>query len=711
MARDILKDKEKERTKPLKPYIPDKLEKEVVLKVENSQSTAEGGCRSRLYRYWQDEYRIYIGRQWETSFAPRTESGRRRNYNSQDNFIFATIQNMLSYITTSTPVGQFEPFARDDKTSSQKINDLIPHILDVNSFPKIWKKLVTQYLIYGPAIASVGWDNHMIGGSGPTKWVGEVNIEYIRKEDFFPDPAINDLEMNMQDCEYINVRLRKKIDYFRRVWPDKGKYVLQEEATGALNDTEINEGDDPNSAYLVCHWHRGLPYFVPKEWQDAYKMKAEALAAEGDTFGSKDCAEMAEGNMSGIHVAYYASGILLDYIPYMYDDGEYPFVMGVMYKDELQPYGLGEVRNLLIPQINHNKADEIELEAMTREGLGGAYYNRNSITPKQLDTIITNSAKAGAFLEVQDVQQIKERSGLRVPQSISIYKEHKQKVIDTVSQNTAIQQGMMPKSGTPGVVIEQLGARADTRMRGKIEVLEDFVCALFRKIVSRVIQFYTQERAYRILGNNQALIEAESFKVLQQIAMLPPETPVEMLIGPLMELIQYIRMQLSQPDRMGVISREDLVKEWEREVYVEDNGQVIKKVEKYVPEFDLKVKVVDERPVDRNYYTSIAMQLLGTALGIKSFWKTIDEGKFPPVEEILLELQQQQQMMMQQQQQAEAEAGAATALSSGKAEADKRNASAQSDRTRLAGQLITTLMQNRAQRESDKTKLQASSKK
>jgi hypothetical protein len=50
------------------------------------------------------------------------------------------------------------------------------------------------------------------------------------------------------------------------------------------------------------------------------------------------------------------------------------------------------------------------------------------------------------------------------------------------------------------------------------------------------------------------------------------------------------------------------------------------------------------------------MGLLGKGMGLKAFWKTIDDGKFPPIDDILQELDQQaqaaqQQQMAQQQQQ------------------------------------------------------------
>jgi formate dehydrogenase maturation protein FdhE len=95
-----------------------------------------------------------------------------------------------------------------------------------------------------------------------------------------------------------------------------------------------------------------------------------------------------------------------------------------------------------------------------------------------------------------------------------------------------------------------------------------------------------------------------------------------------------------------------LVRTWERETTTDENGNIVVKKEEFVPELDISVKVLDERPTDPNYYTDMAMALLGKAMGIRAFWKTMKDGKFPPIEEILEELDEMQQAQAQAAQQA-----------------------------------------------------------
>ncbi len=84
-------------------------------------------------------------------------------------------------------------------------------------------------------------------------------------------------------------------------------------------------------------------------------------------------------------------------------------------------------------------------------------------------------------------------------------------------------------------------------------------------------------------------------------------------------------------------SNQELKKSWERETG---------KLEEFIPEFDIEVKIKDARPDDQNYISNIAtMALQLGAIGEEAYWKAILEGKLPRIEDIMAELQAKRQMM------------------------------------------------------------------
>lgn len=563
----------------------------------NDQTRAEG-TRDDIERIWDDEYKMYVGDQWSTTFAYRSPTAKKIRPNSVDNFVMPAVINIHSALTASTPEMTPEPRAEDDREVAEKLKPVIDFVCYKNRFPYIWKKTVLRGLQYGPIIGAVLWDNSWIGGTGPNRWIGDIRLLNVKRKEFYPDPAIVDLEERLQECGFIHRKLRRKIDYFRQRWEDKGQFVEPDDDI----DDEENEGSESTQATLIERWHRGKPKFIPEEWQKEFKQKATE-AEMTDPYKADRYLRMANGELDGIHVAYCTRDVFLEYIPYMYDDGLYPFVYKVMYEDEKSPYGFGEIRNIKIPQVMHNKADEIEIEAMSVEGLGGCYYNKGAMSPQQQQTYLTQNAKGGAAIEVMDIGGIKERIGPKIPASITNYKDHKQRMIETISQNTPIMQGQSPGGVKAWGAIRDLGERADTRNRGKVEILEDFLVDFGQLIISRIAQFYTEERQWRITGSDGA-------------------------------------------SQSGTFSNSEMKKTWEREPAGTDaeGNPTPAKQEEYVPEMDLRVKVIDERPTSRDFYVQNAMQLLPMkAIDIESFWYTMEEGKFPPKEEILKRLAEMNQ--------------------------------------------------------------------
>ncbi|MFW9968629.1 MAG: hypothetical protein ACFFDF_00415 [Candidatus Odinarchaeota archaeon] len=546
-------------------------------------STYENYYNRGIEQIWEDEAKMFIGNQWDTSIAYRTKETRKKRPNSVDNFIFPAVMNLHANITVSTPEVNIEPTSDNDKEIADKLTYMSRYNDGVhrNNFRALWKKMVLPFIAYGPIIGAVLWDDEWMGGTGPNRWIGDVRILNIDRRYIYFDPAVIELEERLQECSFINRKFRKKLSYLKKSYPDK-------KLTSDNNDMELqDEGMDPEQVWLIESWHRGKPKFVPNEARKEFIRLSQKAKDEGDDFKAKDYMSMANGTLEGVHCAYVANNVLLEYQPYKYEDGLYPFVYKTCYYDENTQHGFGEIRNIVTPQLMHNKADEIEIEAMSRQGLGGKYYRKGSVTSKQKEEILKNSGKGGSWLEVDDIHGLEDREGVQVPNSSINYKEQKQRMVETISQNTPIQQGMSPGANVPYKAIAELGARTDVRTKAKVEILEDFLVEINRLRINRFVQFYTDERYYRLKGERGEIIS-------------------------------------------GTFSNKEMYQEWERE----EEGQT--KKEKFIPEFDINIKIMDEKPTDRNYYTSTGFEMFKLqGMTMEDLWYTLDEGKFPNRSEVL----------------------------------------------------------------------------
>jgi hypothetical protein len=584
-------------------YIPTEEESKIAERVTYYKAIAIANRSSSLDELnesiediWDDEYKMMKGGglQWKTGMAYRTEKGRKIRPNSEDNFIFNSVQNIVSNITASTPDLRVSGVKDEDSDIAQQLTYASRFNDQRNKFPQIWKQQVETFVAYGPIIGMQVWDPDWQGGSGPDRWIGDVRTIAVDRRDFLPDPAIIDLAQNLQDCEFIIRRIRMKVDKVRKMNEEVGPSISPESSEIEQHD----EGSDPQQTNVYECWHKGLPWQMTKDMKSAIQEEAVTHMERGDMYRYQDYMDMADEKMDGIHVAYIANGLLIKYIPYIYDDGLYPFVYKVRYRDENTQHGFGEIRNIKIPQVLHNKADEIEIEAAARQGLGGMYYPTGAVTQKQLENIKQHSGKGAVWLEVTNTNQLRDREPVQVPASIREYKDHKQRMIETVSNVTPIQQGMSPSANMPYAAIKELGSRTDVRLKAAVEILEDYLIEMNKLRINRFAQFYTEERYYRIKNEKGETVE-------------------------------------------GTIKRQDMMRDWTREQIVDPiTGQMVERKEFFVPEFDVTVKVLDEKPTDRNYYTSTAFQLFQMGLMLpEDVWYTLEEGKWPPKDEILERLQ------------------------------------------------------------------------
>jgi hypothetical protein len=565
---------------------------------------------------WDDEYKMLKGGglQWKTNIAYRDNDAMQVRPNSEDNFIHPAISIATANITASPTEVTIKGKKKHEK-HAQSITHISRFNDQRNEFNSTFKEMVTEFIAYGPLIAKVIWDGEWMGGSGPDRWVGDVKIEHVRKEDCLFDSSVLDLKSNMNKCKYVGFKSRQSIRYVQDRWNRFGKHISAE-----VNDDElINEGIENENVTLYEMYYRGFPEYMSEDRIKELKERTAVQEEQGDSYKAKDLYDMANGNLEGVHLAYYCNDILLEYIPYVYDHGKYPCVFTTRYNDPKNQWGYGEIRNAKIPNILHNKGDEIEIEAMSREGLGGGYYNTGAITKKQLDNILQNGSRGGMWFEVAQVNQIQERTGVKVPTSITNYKEHKQRMVETISSNTPINQGQLPSANMPFKAIAELGARSDVKTKQAADLLKDFLIGANKLRIELFAQFYTEERYYRYTGSNDEVIEG-TFNQDEIFDVWARETEEEPILD-----------EMGQPalDEMG-----------------QPMTQQVEKMERFVPDFDIEVTILSKKPDDRNYYTSLAMDLNSKGmLTFEDLLYTLEEGKLPSNEDIIQHVQAQNVVM------------------------------------------------------------------
>src|SRR6056297_149239 len=552
--------------------------------------------KSNKQAEWEDEHKCYIGDPWNLSFMDKSFDRRKKRPASSDNIIFPAVEYKKYVLTANTPdtvVRVLTPQIGDDgelDDQSKMLTNVVESVFYKNEYSMIWTRTILQGLMHGMLIGRVGYDGEVVGGQGEDRYIGEVDISYIKKDDFFADPNVDDWERNLQDCEYVAERQTKPMSWFKKKYPDKAHMVTPDE--------DFVDANNRDNAYLYMYYHKGEPKEVPSEWKETFKDKME----RSDNILSKKKYEgYKDGDLEGVHLAMYADDVLLEYIPYIYDDGMYPFAFKVIHVDEDNQWGFGEIKNMIQPQVLLNKVDEMEAEAYSKQGLGGYFYQKGAVNPQQKKNWTENNHKGGSLIEVDWKDGIEPMQPTQVPNSIFNYKSYKYNMAGEVAGYTNIQKGDA-KSGTPWKAIKDLGTRADTRTVGLIRKAEMFHREIVELVISRIKQFYTGKRMFIGFENN---------------------VPFKMAFEP-----------------------NNIKQQWEREV----QGEEV--TETYYPEMDIRVNIVDAKPTEREYYINLANMMHDRGLiDRQSYHETIESGKLPPKEVILERLREQEQRQMQALQQ------------------------------------------------------------
>ncbi len=617
-------------------------EKTYVAQVLVDKIASQGGYRADAEPIWDDEYLCKIGKQWDMSIAPRDRKKKSKRPNIVSNITLPTSMNILDALTASTPAAHLTGRGKEDKQTALKLMDLVTFIFERNVFPKQWRDIAEQGIDHGPFIGFVPWDADFMGGSGPNRWVGEVGTKCQDRNEIYFDPAIKDLEEYLNDCRFIHQRYPKNLDYIKDKWPKYGKYVVAE----LLEGTDNADSSHYQRATVIRSWHRGLPKFLSDEDKTKYLDKASKTT---DKYRKKMFQDMATGTLKGIHCAYSAGDVFLEYTSYVYEDGLYPFAYAVLYRDEKSPYGYGEIRNIMSPQVAYNKCFEVEMAAVAAEGLGGGYYNKGSATKPQMAEINENGHRAAIWHEVNSTTGMKDKTGVRASQNLIELKVALKEGVDITTQNNAIQQGISPGANVPYASIKELGARGDNRNNGKMNILERFMTQFIRLMISRITEFYTDEREYRIRGDKSQAIQDKLYQGFKELTKI--EDKKAQLTG-MIQLFNTIKtMNPNEADSYDKFSNKEMKRTWER---TDKNN--VKHEEEYIAEFDLKVGLADERPTSRAYHEQIAMQMFQFgAIGPKAFWTTIVDGSLPTVEEITEEMNSIKQEQAAQEQASKAQ--------------------------------------------------------
>jgi len=586
----------------------------------------------------KEMYKLYSGRHWDlldpTGNPLRTEEQQRNRPNSVENMVFALIEGTASEFAEDVELIDF-PVESDDDDQAKTMTELKEFIFYKNILSMERIKFLRWFFLYGTGIWHIYWDPDWRGGRGPNRWEGDIRWKALHPLMLIPDARCKE---DINEGNRCHKRVWHTLEELQQKYPHLADQ-LQEETMDETDDMLLDmqtdaEGFD-DSAYkedqlpVIETWYTGEPMIPDESGQTGY----------------------------GLHVIWWAGEnqqIYLKHTNYIYFDPEettkFPFIVRQCYPRENSIWGYGEAYFLKNPQIIRNKTAEIIIEGHMHQAVGQTYYDQSALSPKQKRIVQTKGTLPGMWFEVQNINGIKREYSKNIPSTLLTEMDRNRSVMESIIGRFDISQGRTPGSITAFKAIAELSARAQVRLRIKEKAIESSYEEGGMYVNRLIEKFYTERRKFRIMGkdknkNNNANPNSNSngyqygeynpedmLKVYDTTTgTVAPYAHAEEQI-PAMGMIK----QLKQQYEAGMISEEEFAA-MASELQIEN-------YEIYFPEFDCYCKTSSVTPSDRFYYIEVAKELLTAGiLPPKIFLEVLDTGKFPPIEEIIKEIDRMNQ--------------------------------------------------------------------
>lgn len=476
-------------------------------------------------------------------------------------WLFNVVLGKHADFLESFPEPVVQPREQGDEMTAKILTSVLPVVLEENDFKKTYNKQAWEKNKSGTAIYAITWDKNKHHG------LGDVAITAVDPLSIYWEPGIEDI----QKSKNIFVTQWVDKDAIKSMYPQLEGEALENGFSQADYDTEGNKYKKKSDYALVVDWYYHTWSMGKKTLQYCKFVGSNVL------YATEDMGE--EG---------------------LYDDGEYPFVVDPLFPIKGSPAGRGYI------DIGKNAQETIDCldHAMVLNAMAGAI-------PRYMTTDDSpiNEKEFMDFTKpvVHVTGSISETSWRQIEptQLNAIHVTMLQNKIEELKQTTGNQDVSNGQSGgvTAAAAVAALQSAAGRSSRDAITGTWSAYSDILQMVISRMRQFYTTDRTFRILGERAALEYARIGK--NALGMQPIENP------------------MNPGEYMGV----------------------------RIPEFDIQVHAQKESAYSRLANNELALQLLNAGVFNPQMadqsMMLLDMMDFPKKDDIMQKLAKYSQMMQQ----------------------------------------------------------------
>lgn len=381
---------------------------------------------------------------------------------SNTNIIKPIIDSQIADLVDSPQAVQAEGVELSDELYSIQVQHMLDYVLDQNKFTQKLELAEHDRLELGTSVYKVYFDDDALGGRGlPT-------YEIINPANFFPDPKVTSYHL-LQESEFIIHATWKPLSWFRRKFPDRGKYIIRQ--LNVLYDPKIYVGDNSDeSEYSTSQRALLLECYMKDDNGDLYCLTVSQHIVLQDT--RKEKGKLQRRDM-------------------------YPFVLIPCYPQRGVIWGQGDVELLLPTQdIVNDLDDQIRINARL---MGNPQIAFGINAGRGFDPRKWTSA-SGLRVPMRDVNAFRVIEARPVSQDIPARREKAFQEADIISGRPDVTRGEQPSGVTAFRAIAALQQAGQKGTVHKKAMLKAGFQQVLQLLYDEIIENWDNEMWIRIEG-------------------------------------------------------------------------------------------------------------------------------------------------------------------------------------------------------------------
>jgi len=403
---------------------------------------------------WVKWMKLYNFDHWE---------GGRPSYKASlvTNFCFSNVETIVPIMTDQPPRVYILPQSDDDIEYAETMGKVLDYVwTSVCDLDYLLPNVLRTALILGTSFVKVNWCKE----KGPK---GDIEVIPLKPESVYVDPNARDLE----NAAFVIIAEIKTLEEIKELYPEEGHRVQPDKNLSGERDCAL---------VLEC-------WFKDRTVED-YKEKIELSGEDVEVFAKQK-------KYPNGRVIVAANRVVLKDSSNPYKDGKFPIVRFIDYPKTHSVWGTGEIEIIESLQLEHNKRKSQVVDIMNLTA------NPIWVVDHQSGVDIDNlTNRPGLVVEKNRGTEVRRDAPPPLPSYVFQSIEHTEGNMDAISGVHDVTQGRRPTGVTAASSILELQEAAQTRIRLKVRYFEASLRELSKMLISRVQQFYNDDRLIRLVS-------------------------------------------------------------------------------------------------------------------------------------------------------------------------------------------------------------------